>query len=315
MVDRIAGIHIQGQSLPETVATIRRADLAGVKSVWLTSGGLGPDSLTTLAVAGTQTNQICLGSSIAVTWSRHPIAMIQQAVAVSEVAPGRFRLGIGPSHRPTIENTYGIAFERPLEQVREYTVILEQAFHGGQIDFDGKFFKVHAKVANPPNVPVYHAALRPAAYELAGEVAEGAISWVSPSAYLRDVARPALFAGAAKRRDGMKPRLVGHAFGLVSDDETAVKQLGRERLAGYTRMTFYQEMFAAAGYPEARDGVISDQVVEDLVLTGNEAKVAKGIQRFLDAGCDELIISLIPTGTDAEASIVRTFKLLGTGAF
>src|SRR5258708_15710761 len=131
MADRIAGIHIQGQSLPETVVTIRRADLAGVKSAWLTSGGLGPDSLTTLAVAGTQTNQIHLGSSIAVILSRHPIAMIQQAVAVSDAAPGRFRLGIGPSHRPTIENTYGITFERPLKQVREYTVILEQAFRGG----------------------------------------------------------------------------------------------------------------------------------------------------------------------------------------
>ena len=131
MADRVAGINVQGQNLPEIVALIRRADQAGVPSAWLTAGGLGPDSLTTLAVAGAQTEQIQLGTSIAVTFSRHPIAMIQQSIAIHQVAPGRFRLGIGPSHRPTIEGTYGLPFERPLEQVREYTAILDQAFHGG----------------------------------------------------------------------------------------------------------------------------------------------------------------------------------------
>jgi alkanesulfonate monooxygenase SsuD/methylene tetrahydromethanopterin reductase-like flavin-dependent oxidoreductase (luciferase family) len=194
-------------------------------------------------------------------------------------------------------------------------LVLNQAFHGGQIDFDGQYYKVHGRVPNPPSVPVYHAALRPTAYEVAGEVAEGAISWVTPTAFLRDVAKPALMAGAAKRADGVRPRLVGHAFGLVSDDVAAVKQLGRERLAGYTRMTFYQEMFAAAGHPEARGGVILDDVVDDLVLTGNEEKVTRGIRRFLDAGCDELILSLIPTGQKPEASVERTLRLLGGTAF
>lgn len=315
MAERVAGINVQGQSLPEIVGLIRRADAAGVPSVWLTAGGLGADSLTTLAVAGTQTEQIQLGTSIAVTYSRHPIAMIQQAVAISQAAPGRFRLGIGPSHRPTIENTYGLAFERPLEQVREYATILHQAFHGGDVAFEGKRFKVHARIPNPPTVPVYLAALRPGSYRLAGEVTDGAISWVSPSAFLRDVAKPALLEGAAKRGGGNQPRLVGHAFGLVSDDEAAVKAAGRERLAAYTRLTFYQQMFAAAGHPAARDGVVSDSLVEDLVLAGDEARVTAGIRRFLDAGVDELIVSLLSAGPDPEGSIDRTFRLLGQRGF
>ena len=313
--DRVAGVHVQAQTVPEAVGLIRKADQANVFSVWLTSGGLGPDSLTTLAVAGSQTQQIQLGTSIAVTFSRHPIAMIQQAIAVDQVAPDRFRLGIGTSHRPTIENMYGLPFERPLQQLREYATILEQAFHGGKIDFTGKRFSVHGQIPNPPAIPVYLSALRPASYELAGEVADGAISWVSPSKYLHDVAKPALLAGAAKRGQGTTPRLVGHAFGLVSDDETPVKQLGHERLTFYTRLPFYQEMFAAAGYPEARNGTISKELVEDLVLTGNEAKVTAGIRRFLDAGCAELIVSLLPTGPNPEVAVDRTLKLLGQRGF
>jgi F420-dependent oxidoreductase-like protein len=315
MADRVVGIHVQGQDLPASVSLIQRADQAGVPSVWLTSGGIGPDSLTTLAVAGTRTEQIQLGTSIAITYSRHPVAMIQQAIAVHQVAPGRFRLGIGPSHRTTIEGIYGLPFDRPLEQVREYAAILDQAFHGGEIDFQGQRFTVRGRVPNAPAVPVYLAALRPAAYMLAGAVADGAISWVSPSAFLRDVARPALLAGAAQRGGGARPRLVGHAFGLVSDDAAAVKQLGRERLTGYTRQPFYQEMFAAAGHPEARNGVMSDALVDDLVLAGNEEQVRQGIRRFLDGGVDELIISLLPAGAQPEASIERTFRLLGQRDF
>jgi F420-dependent oxidoreductase-like protein len=315
MSERVAGIHVQGQTLPETVDLIRRADRAGVASVWLTAGGLSADSLTTLAVAGSQTEQIRLGTSIAVTFSRHPIAMIQQAIAVEQTAPGRFRLGIGPSHRPVIEGTYGLAFERPLQHLREYTTILEQAFRNGQVDFEGKRFRMHARVPNAPAVPVYLAALRPASYALAGEIAEGAISWVSPSAFLRDVARPALLAGAAKRGGGAAPRLVGQAFGLVSDEEAAVRRLGRERLAGYTRLPFYQAMFAAAGHPEARDGAVSDDLVEDLVLAGDETKVRQGIQRFFEAGVDELILSLLPAGANTDASIDRTLRLLGARNF
>src|SRR3954471_12056322 len=117
MAERVAGINVQGQSLPENVALIRRADAAGVASVWLTAGGLGADSPTTLAVAGTQTQQIQLGTSIVVTYSRHPVAMIQQAVASNGVAPARFRLGIGPSHRPLIEGTSGLPFRKPLEHL------------------------------------------------------------------------------------------------------------------------------------------------------------------------------------------------------
>jgi F420-dependent oxidoreductase-like protein len=312
MAERVAGIHYQGPTLPETVALIRRADQARVPAVWLTAGGLGADSLTTLAVAGTQTEQIQLGTSIVVTYSRHPVAMIQQAVAISQVAPGRFRLGIGPSHRPTIEGTYGLSLTRPLEQVREYATVIKQAFGDGKVDFEGQQFKVHAQVPNPPAVPLYLAALRARSHELAGEIADGSISWVTPAAYLRDVARPALLRGAAKR-GGAPPRLVAQLFGLVSDDEAAVKQVGRERLAGYTRLPFYQAMFAGAGYPDARDGVVSDALLEELVLYGNEEKVSQGIRRFRDAGVDEVIVSLLPAGRDLEASLDRTFRLLGQG--
>ncbi len=306
--DRIAAINVNVKTVPETLALVRRAEELGVRSMWLSSPYPPlPDSLTTLAVIGARTERILLGSSIAVTFSRHPLIMAQQAMAIDQVAPGRFRLGIGTGHRPMVEGAYGLPFERPLEQLREYAEILQQAFHGGQIDYTGKRFNVHASLAGAASIPVYLSALRARSYHVAGEVADGAISWVSPSAFLRDVARPALLEGAASS-GRPRPRLVGHAFGLVSDDAEAVKKLGRERLVGYTGLAFYQAMFAAAGYPEARDGVVSDDLVDDLVLAGKEERVADGVRRFFDRGADELIVRLLP---GSESDVERTFRLLG----
>lgn len=308
MPDRIAGIHAYVKTVPDTVRLARSAERLGVRSMWLTSGGYGPESLTTLAVVGAQTERILLGTSIAVTFSRHPLIMAQQAMAIDDVAPGRFRLGIGTSHRPTVENAYGLAFDRPLEHLREYTEVLQQAFHRDTVDYSGKRFAVHAKLASTHSVPVYVSALRPRSYQLAGELAEGAISWVTPAAFLRDVALPVMLR-AADSRGRPRPRLVGHAFGLVTDDLDAAKRAGRERLASYTRMTFYQEMFKAAGHPEALDGVVTDGLADELLVIGTEGRVAHGIQRFFDAGCDELIVTLLP---GSEAEIERTFRLLGS---
>src|SRR5262245_12862693 len=113
MAGTLFGAHVPITTVPETVRIVQRAERLGVPSVWLTSGGFGPDSLTTLAVVGAQTERILLGTSIVVAYSRHPLAMAQQSLAIRDVAGGRFRLGIGIGHRPTIETAYGLAFDRP----------------------------------------------------------------------------------------------------------------------------------------------------------------------------------------------------------
>ena len=67
-----------------------------------------PDTLTTLAAAATKTSTIRLGTSIVPTYPRHPLVMAQQALSLYDIAPGRLRLGIGPSHRAIIEDIYGL---------------------------------------------------------------------------------------------------------------------------------------------------------------------------------------------------------------
>ena len=306
----VLGVAVHAPTPAETLATMRRAEDLGVAAAWLTTGGVGPDGLTLLAAAAAQTSRIKLGTSIVPTFPRHPLVVVQQTLVLASIAPGRFRLGVGPSHRPAIETTFGIPFDHPLEHLREYVTILKQGLQQGTIDFDGKWLHAHGRVPNPPNVPVLTSALRQGSYELAGEVADGAISWITPAAFLRDAARPALLRGAARRTDDRLPILVGHVFAAVTDDSQRALQVGRERLAGYARAQFYQEMFAAAGFPEARQGVIDDELVKSIVVHGDEQAVRASLERFAGAGLDELIVSPLVVGSDERESIDRTLRAL-----
>jgi alkanesulfonate monooxygenase SsuD/methylene tetrahydromethanopterin reductase-like flavin-dependent oxidoreductase (luciferase family) len=113
---------------------------------------------------------------------------------------------------------------------------------------------------------------------------------------------------AARATGRPAPRLVGHAYGLVTADADAALAAGRERLAANTRLAFYQGMFADAGFPEARDGVVPDALLREVVLAGDEGTLADGLDRFFAAGCDEVVLSTLP-GSDADVD--RTLGLLG----
>jgi alkanesulfonate monooxygenase SsuD/methylene tetrahydromethanopterin reductase-like flavin-dependent oxidoreductase (luciferase family) len=73
-------------------------------------------------------------------------------------------------------------------------------------------------------------------------------------------------------------------------------------------MPFYAAMFRDAGYPDTAAGDLPTALVHDLVLVGSEERVADGLRRFAEAGCDEVIVSLL-AGSDAD--IDRTLALLG----
>jgi F420-dependent oxidoreductase-like protein len=308
------GVALHEAGVAGQLAGIELAERLGVPQVWLTTGGVGPDAVTLLAAAAQRTERIGLGTSIVPIYPRHPLALVQQTLVVAALGPGRFRLGVGPSHKPSVEGTFGLPFERPLEYLTEYVTILKAALQRGPFEFEGRHFRVKGAVGSPPGVPVLISALQPASYRLAGEMADGALAWVCPLPYLRDQALPALRAGAAGAGRPAPP-LVAHCFLAVHEDPDAVRAEARERLAGYPRVPFYQRMFARAGYPEARDGVLSEAMMDAVVVHGDEAAAGAGLRAYLEAGMDELCASILVVGETAEArraSLERSLRLVGT---
>ena len=302
------GLAITG-SPTEAVAQIRRAEELGIDAAWLTTGGARPDGMTIFAAAAVQTSRILLGTSIVPTWPRHPIAVAQQVQVLHQLSDGRFRLGVGPSHRDGMIHGFGVNFRAPLSHLREYVRILKSLLQQGQVDFQGRFYIARGEIDAPIDVPVMASALRRRSYELCGAEADGAISWVCPSAYLRDSALPAMTA-AAQRAGRPCPPLIAHAIVAVDEDAEAVRQAVRQQMGLYVTLPFYAQMFVDAGYPEAQSGQWSDGMIDAVAIHGSQEQVAEGINKLFSYGVTEIIASPVITGSDANASWERTVSTL-----
>ena len=130
--------------------TVVSAEAAGVRQFWSTQGPV-QDSL---AAAAMHTKDIGLGAAIIPAYTRHPLTMAAQALALDGLAPGRLRLGIGSSHRPIIEGTYGIKMVKPLDYLREYIQIIRAALWKGKVNYKGTFFTMNATIPRIAQIPL-----------------------------------------------------------------------------------------------------------------------------------------------------------------
>src|SRR5262245_1443723 len=305
------GVAIHRPTAVDMVHAIGLAEAAGVPTVWLTTGA-GPDALTVFGAAAASTRSIRMGTAIVPTFPRHPLVVAQQAADIAQLAPRRFVLGLGPSHATVMEGRYGISYRQPLGHLREFVTVVKTLLSGGQTAFEGKHFKVHAKLNYGAEVPVIISALREGSFELAGEICEGAVTWLCPAPYLRHVALPALERGAA-RQERARPNLIAHAFLALTSDPAELKRGVDEFLPFYPRLTNYQEMFAAAGYPEARKGTWSTRMLEAVLLHGSDDECRKKLESFMrTSGCEELVLSIMLVGADRDASLRRALQWVGT---
>jgi F420-dependent oxidoreductase-like protein len=311
MSQKLIGVAVRGNTAQEALAMIERAEQLGIQAAWMTTSGARLDSLTTFAAAAVRTQRIKLGTSIVPTFPRHPLVMVQQTQVITQLAPGRFRLGVGPSHRPSME-AMGLHFTAPLGHLREYVRICKALLQQGRVDFDGTYYKAHEAIAQPLDVPVMASALQQGSFELCGEEADGAISWICPGQYLRDVGLPAMHAGA-ERAGRPVPPLIAHAPVCVHDNAAEVYAAVREQIMN-PRLPFYQRMLIAAGFPEAENGTWSDRMIDAVVLWGNETRVTERLRELFAWGATEILVSPVLAGADRGASLDRTMRLLGQAA-
>ena len=252
-----------------------------------------------------------LGTSIVTTWPRHPGTVVGQIQVIAGLAPGRFRIGLGPSHKKEMQDALGFDFKEPLTHLREYIHIVKALLRKGKVDFEGRHYKVHVGTDQTfPDVPVMISALREGAFRLCGAEAEGAISWVCPGSYLRDVALPAM-EEEAKKASRPTPPLIAHVPVCVHDNPDEVRSAVREQLAYYPSQPFYANMFADAGFPEAKEtGGWSDGMLDAVALSGSEDEVAQGLNKLFEIGAEEILVTVLPVGSDPDATYARTMGLL-----
>src|SRR6187551_1328264 len=127
-------------------ADARWAEDAGLSTVWIPQIPDEFDALTAVAMVGTETSRIEIGTAVVPVQPRHPIALAQQALSTQAVCDGRLSLGLGVSHHWIIDEMLGLPYERPVATMRSYLDVLDQALGGSarvQVDVENELFRIH----------------------------------------------------------------------------------------------------------------------------------------------------------------------------
>ncbi len=274
------------------------AEREGFASGWLPQVSTY-DALTVLALAGTETERIELGTAVVPTYPRHPTVVAMQALTVQDVSGGRLALGIGLSHRFSIENALGLDYSRPIPHMKDYLTVLNGLLAGEQVAYHGEEYRVNTRVtvvgAKAP--PVLVAALGPDMLRLCGRLADGTITWMGGVPYLREVAVPTMSAAAAKAGK-QAPRFVAMVPVLLTSDAAAGRDLRNTAFPKYGPI------------PPNRPTVLPGRAAHPagLAVAGSQGETPAGLKSFAGAGVTDFVAA-IPA--NAGPGVQGTRELLG----
>jgi len=297
---RLAIFSGGAMSVDGQVQAVVEAEKDGFEGIWF-GQIFNTDVMTVLAMAAQKTSRIQLGTSVVPTYTRHPVAMAQQAMTVQAASKGRFSLGIGLSHKPVVEGMWGIPYDRPAVHMREYLSVLVPLVKEGRVSFAGEQYKVNQALQVPDGtpVPVIVAALAPVMLKLAGTVADGTVTWMVGPKTLATHIVPRISA-AAKEAGRPPPRVVVGLPIVVTDDAAGARERAARSFAIYGTLPNYQRMLNIEGVPGPAE----------VAIVGSEAEVEKQLKSVSAAGATDFLAGMFPVGDDIEGSLSRTRALL-----
>jgi 5,10-methylenetetrahydromethanopterin reductase len=296
---RIGLFLLTSAPLPALLSQMGHAERAGFATIWLPNI-FAHDALTVLALAGHHTTSIELGVGVVPTYPRHPAALAQQALTVQAATGNRLLLGIGPSHQVVIEQMMGLSYAKPIAHMRDYLGALTALLSGQPTDFTSDCYQINLQLnvpdAAPP--PVLIAALRPQMLRLAGQLADGTMTWLGGLRYLQDVAIPVITQAAHDARRSA-PRVVVGLPVAVTDKPDAARAVASRIFAVYATLPAYRAVLDIEGAKDAAD----------VALIGTQAEIAQRLDQFAAIGVTDLAAVIYDMPEDPGAR-ERTYDFL-----
>jgi probable F420-dependent oxidoreductase len=315
-----------GRDLRRTLDRVALADRLGYEAVYTTHIA-GRDSLTVLMAYAAASERIKLGTGVVPIFSRTPATMAQTAATIDEYSGGRMVLGLGVSHRVTVENWHGQKITKPVTQMREYVGGVRAILRGTEPPESEHFPTKFAFVGYSAraDLPIYVAALSPNMIRLAGELADGVMLWLCCPSYIESTVVPALREGVeASGRRFEDFDVVAAVPTALTDDSEAARAALRRDLIPYASLPFYRAMLEASGFGEELaafdDGMaagdieratagLSDRMLGELAGIGDADEVKAAVNRYRDAGVTSPGIGGLPR-TDFDAALETVAELI-----
>ena len=261
-------------SAAEGALFAQRVEGWGYAALWLPESR-GRDVLVHSSWLLANTKSLIVAPGIANIYARDPMAMANGQRALSEQSGGRFLLGVGVSHAPTVTGLRGHSYGKPVTTMREYLQAMQAAPY---------------LAPDPPERPLtIVAALGPRMMALSGELADGAHPYNVPPEHTAE----------ARRILGTGKLLCPEVWVLLETDPAAARSAARQALAPYMRLDNYVNNWRRLGFGDDElAGGGSERFIDANVAWGTEEAIRKRIQEHWDAGADHVCIqSISPDGS------------------
>ncbi len=255
---------------------------------FVTGGGTAFDSQgpcmegwTALAALATATSRVRIGVLVTGNTYRHPAVLAKMATTVDIISGGRLEFGLGAAWHTYEHQAYAIPFHtvrERLERLDEAAQVIKLLWTQQRPTFQGRFYQLDQPPYNPPSVQQPHPPI------LIGGGGE--------KRTLRTVAKYA----DASNVSGT-PEQVRHKFEVM---EQHCREVGRD--PSTIRRTIQVPLFlnddpafqqrVVQGFTAFRGG--SEDEARRSLLLGSVDDVKKGVQSFVDAGVQEVILAQFP---------------------
>lgn len=262
----------------EAIAAARRAASAGLDSLWVPQM-LGLDALSAVAAIAATVPDIEIATGVVPVYTRHPFVMASQAHTVQQLSGDRFTLGIGTGHQETLRYRLGLEFDRPLRYMREYLVALRALSETGKVNMPGEplFAKGPLTSVGRP-FPIMLGALAPGMLQLAGELADGTVTWMCGPKTLGDHIVPRI-TRATEQAQRPDPRVVAILPIAVTSDVDGTRAKAAEIFGVYAQLRSYEAMLDVEGAASAGD----------IAIVGDEDSVAAQLDRLASCGVTDFV--------------------------
>jgi 5,10-methylenetetrahydromethanopterin reductase len=237
------------------------------------------------------------GLGVTLTGLRHPYEAALQARSVALLTGRSVVAGYGPGGLSLQQGLLKRPYLSPLTACREYLTAVRQALAGAVVDLDGDYVTLRGQlVPTPaPRIGLGLGVLRPGMARLAGEVADVAITWLTPAPYLREVVVPALRAGAEAAGRPL-PRLTAIVPMALQGTDRDPVQLALASNRAHLHAPNYRDMLSRAGAGIPPDADV-ETAAKALVACGGFAygtpdRLAELLAGYAEAGADEVVVNV-----------------------
>ena len=259
---------LQRLSAADEGAAIREYERLGYRAVWMPESLGSKEVFAHASILLAASERAIVAPGIASIYARDPMAMANGARAVAEAFPGRFVLGIGVSHAPSVAMRGG-SYGKPVETMTAYLDGMAAASYAGP------------EAAEP--VPLVLAALGPKMLELAATRADGAHPYFVPVEHT-PIARAVL---------GSEPCLAVEQTAVLSTNADEARRIGRAFAKHYLALPNYANNLRRLGWSDAdiaNEG--SNALIDAVIAWGDVDAIVARVKAHLDGGADHVCVQL-----------------------